>query len=52
MDIDSYKRDLKYRAVADSARHAVRDCSPLPLPENKYELWKTFVFNFDTSFIK
>lgn len=50
MDIDSYKRDPKYRAVADSARHAVKDCSPLPLPKNKYELWKTFVFNFDTSF--
>ena len=52
MDIDSYKRDPIYRAVADSARHAVRDCSPLPLPKNKYESWKTFVFNFDISFIK
>ena len=52
MDSSLYGSDSKYGAVADSARHAVRDCSPLPLPENKYELWKTFIFNFDTSFIK
>ncbi len=52
MDIDSYKRDPKYSAVADSARHAVKDYSPLPLPKDKYESWKIFVLNFDTSFIK
>ena len=51
MNIDLYKRDPIYRAVADSARNAVKECSPLPLPKDKYEAWKTFVFNFDTSFI-
>ena len=37
MDIDSYKRDPKYRPVANSARHAVKECSPLTLPKDKYE---------------
>jgi len=46
-----YKKDPIYRAAADSARRAVKDCSPLPLPKNKYDLFKIFTFNFDTSFI-
>ena len=51
MNIDLYERDPIYRAVADSARNAVKVCSPLPLPQDKYETWKTFVFEFDSSFI-
>ena len=51
IDVAFYKKDPVYRAAADSARRAVKDCSPLPLPENKYDLFKIFTFNFDTSFI-
>ena len=51
IDVAFYKKDPIYRAAADSARRAVKDCSPLPLPENKYDLFKIFTFNFDTSFI-
>ena len=51
IDVAFYKKDPVYRAAADSARRAVKDCSPLPLPKNKYELFKIFTFNFDTSFI-
>ena len=51
IDVAFYKKDPVYRAAADSARRAVKDCSPLPLPRNKYELFKIFTFNFDTSFI-
>ena len=51
IDVVFYKNDPVYRAAADSARRAVKDCSPLPLPKNKYELFKVFTFNFDTSFI-
>ena len=51
IDVAFYKKDPVYRAAADSARRAVKDCSPLPLPKNKYELFKVFTFNFDTSFI-
>ena len=51
IDVAFYKKDPVYRAAADSARRAVKDCSPLPLPKNKYDLFKSFNFNFDTSFI-
>ena len=51
LDVTFYKKDPIYRAAADSARRAVKDCSPLPLPKNKYDLFKVFTFNFDTSFI-
>ncbi len=51
MDLASYEKNPIYRAAADSARRAVKDCSPLPLPKNKYDLFKVFTFNFDTSFI-
>ena len=51
IDLAFYKNDPVYRAAADSARRAVKDCSPLPLPKNKYDLFKIFTFNFDTSFI-
>ena len=51
VDIEYYKKDPVYRAAADSARRAVNDCSPLPLPKKKYDLFKVFTFNFDTSFI-
>ena len=51
IDIAFYKKDPVYRAAADSARRAVKDCSPLPIPKNKYDMFKIFTFNFDTSFI-
>ena len=51
LDVASYKKDPIYRAAADSARRAVKDCSPLPLPKNKYDLFKVFTYNFDASFI-
>ena len=46
-----YLKDSFYRATADSARRAVLECSPLPLPKNKAELFKSFIFDFDPSFI-
>lgn len=41
--------DPFYRAAAESARRAVLNprCSPLQLPENKYEQWKVFVISFN-----
>ena len=47
MDEKRYKEDVIFRATADSARRAVLECSPLPLPREKYELWKKFVFAFN-----
>ena len=51
IDVDKYNKNLIYKAVADSALRAVVDCSPLPLPKEKYELWRVLTFSFDTSFI-
>ena len=49
--IDSlrYKADNPYRAAADSALRALRNpnCTPLQLPEGKFEQWKVFVIRFD-----
>jgi outer membrane biosynthesis protein TonB len=50
-DQSRYVKDTFYRATADSARRAVLDCSPLPLPKNKASQFKSFFFDFDTSFI-
>jgi len=50
-DQSRYVKDTFYRATADSARRAVLDCSPLPLPKNKASRFKSFFFDFDTSFI-
>lgn len=44
-----YNRDSAFRAAADSALRALRNprCSPLKLPADKYEQWKSIVINFD-----
>ena len=41
--------DISKRTVAESALRAVRNpaCSPLKLPENKYDLWNTVVMTFN-----
>lgn len=51
VDNSLYIKNSFYRATADSARRAVLDCSPLPLPKNKEDQFKSFVFDFDPSFI-
>ena len=51
VDKSLYGKDTFYRATADSARRAVLDCSPLPIPKNKAERFKSFYFDFDPSFI-
>lgn len=44
-----YDRDPHFRAAADAALRALRNpaCSPLALPPDKYEQWKTTVIRFD-----
>ena len=46
-----YQKDKFYRATADTARRAVLDSSPLPLPKGKEKKFENFLFDFDTSFI-
>lgn len=49
VDQSRYNSDTFYRAVADSALRAVKSpsCSPLSLPEDKYELWKNTTVRFN-----
>ena len=41
--------DTAFRIAAERALRAIRhpDCRVLVLPDDKYEIWKTFTFNFD-----
>ncbi len=50
-DKNLYKKDKFYRATADTARRAVLDSSPLPLPKGKEKKFGNFIFDFDPSFI-
>ncbi len=49
VDKARYNRDTFFRAAADSAIRAVRspNCSPLALPPDKYDLWKTMTIRFN-----
>ena len=50
-DKNLYQKDKFFRATADTARRAVLDSSPLPLPKGKEKKFENFLFDFDTSFI-
>ena len=49
VDKSRYASDSFFRAAADAAMRAVRNpkCSPLLLPEDKYDQWKRIDFTFD-----
>jgi hypothetical protein len=41
------RSDDFYRAAAESAERAVRRCSPLPIPRQKYDQFRDFTLVFD-----
>jgi colicin import membrane protein len=41
--------DLLFRTAAEAAKRAVHQCSPFPLPPDKYGHWKTITWDFDPS---
>jgi len=49
VDRGRYSRDSFFQAAADSARRAVFNpqCTPLALPPDKYNVWKTILIRFD-----
>ncbi len=49
VDQGRYGSDALFRAAADSALRALRApaCTPLALPDGKYEQWKSMTINFD-----
>ena len=46
-----FNADRIFKVAAEEAIRATRECSPLPLPPEKYEQWKSFIFVFDPSFL-
>ena len=46
-----FNTDRIFKVAAEEAIRATRECSPLPLPTEKYEQWKSFVFVFDPRFL-
>lgn len=51
LDPGRFQIDRFYRTAARAAVRAVQECSPLPLPSEKHEVWKDFKFRFDPKFI-
>lgn len=49
VDQSRYASDTYFRAAAEAAMRALRHpkCTPLELPPDQYEQWKTIRFNFD-----
>ena len=49
VDRARYNRDPYYRSAAESAVRALFNprCSPLLLPPSKYDLWRSFIFDFN-----
>ena len=43
--------DRTFRVAADEAIRTMFTCSPLPVPLDKYEQWKSFIFGFDPKFL-
>lgn len=46
-----YSLDSYFKASAIAAQRAIVECSPLPIPPEKYEQLKEFTFSFDPRFI-
>lgn len=51
VDMGRYNRDTSFRSAGDAALRALRNprCTPLALPPDKYNEWKTTVIRFDPS---
>ena len=49
VDADRMATDPGLRAAAKAAQRALIKCSPLPLPRDKYEVWKSTIFRFTPS---
>jgi hypothetical protein len=50
-DMVRYGIDKTFRSFANRAQQAVVECSPLPIPADKYELMKEFIIGFDPRYL-
>jgi len=51
LDSARFNNDKTYKVAAEAALRAVIGCGKLPLPAEKFELWKKFIFGFDPKFM-
>jgi colicin import membrane protein len=47
MVVNQARGDTVFQLAAEAAVRAVKECSPFPLPPDKYAYWKTIERNFD-----
>ena len=45
--VENPRSDTLFRVAAEAALRAVQQCSPIPLPPDKYGHWKTITWDFD-----
>ncbi len=50
--VEQPRGDTLFRIAAEAAIRAVQECSPFPLPRDKYVHWKTVIREFDPSGLK
>ena len=50
-DMLRYGIDKTFRSFANRAQQAVVECSPLPIPPNKYDQLNEFIFAFDPRYL-
>jgi hypothetical protein len=44
--------DRPFRVAAEEVMRTILKCSPLPIPPEKYEQWKTFTFSFNPKYAR
>jgi hypothetical protein len=49
VDAERMQTDAAFREEAQAGLRAIRKCSPLKLPPDKYDLWRSTTFRFDAS---
>ena len=49
-DMSRYQKDINFKSVANAAKKAVFDSSPLPLPKGKEKLFTNIILNFNSSY--
>jgi colicin import membrane protein len=48
-EVERPRGDALFQLAAEAAIRAVQQCSPFPLPRDKYVHWKTITWEFDPS---
>ncbi len=47
--VERPRGDALFQLAAEAAIRAVKECTPFPLPQDKYTTWRTITWDFDPS---